>query len=86
MGIFYIQVLHIAYIQRLYVHVQYIYLHSQKRAICNQSIDNKPISGFVRMACKTACCSSLLQVVNFTDLLQLVDKLLQLVDKLQQAC
>ena len=41
-------------------------LHSQKRASCNKSVDNKPISGCVR-TCNSLLTTSLLQVVNRLD-------------------
>ena len=60
-------------------------LHNQKRASCNKSVDNKPISGCVRMA-----CSSLLQRLvascQFADLLNNATTCIKSVDKLKQTC
>ena len=51
----------------LFAHNAVLHYTAKNAAICNKSVDNKPISGCVRMACNSLLTTSLLQVVNSLD-------------------
>ena len=74
----------ICFLQRYRLHVtharqvsSYRNVHGQKRASCSKSVDifqqtcySKPISGCVRVDCDSLLTTSLLEVINVQDLLQ----------------